>query len=136
MHEWALAEALVETSASEVKKADFKYVNEIKVKVGELPQIDLDSVKFAIANILPDYLTIIKEDSFVFESSEAILKCRNCAASWNYLASMENLTDENIESIHFIPEVSHGFIKCPECSSPDFEIISGRGLTIDFIEGE
>lgn len=136
MHEWALAEAVVETATSEINKAGFTSVKEIKIKVGELAQIEVDSVKFAIENILPEYKTIIIADNFVFEDAEAVLKCRHCSTQWNYRDSLKNLDDEKIESIHFIPEIAHGFLKCPKCMSPDFEIMSGRGLTIESIEGE
>ncbi|MBP7652532.1 hydrogenase nickel incorporation protein HypA [Candidatus Dependentiae bacterium] len=136
MHEWALAESIVETSVREIKKADFSTVKEIKIKVGELAQIDLDSVKFAISNILPEYDIKLSESLFVFENSTAVLCCRVCGAEWNYAESMKKISDENIESIHFIPEMVHGFVRCISCGSPDFEVKSGRGLTIDYIEGE
>ncbi len=40
-----------------------------------------------------------------------------------------------MESIHFIPEVAHTYIKCPKCGSPDFEIIKGRGIWLEKIKG-
>ena len=43
--------------------------------------------------------------------------------------------DEQGEAIHFIPELSHAFARCPRCGSPDFEILAGRGITLERIEG-
>jgi Zn finger protein HypA/HybF involved in hydrogenase expression len=40
-----------------------------------------------------------------------------------------------MEAIHFIPELSHAFVRCPECGSPDFIILAGRGITLERVEG-
>ena len=38
--------------------------------------------------------------------------------------------------IHFVPELAHAYLRCPDCSSADFEVLGGRGVSIDAIEGE
>ncbi len=137
MHEWALAESIVETAVREAKKSNLSEIKNVKINVGELAQIDIDSVKFAISNILPEYKDYKMTDSiFIYEKKDAILKCRICGNKWNYCESMKKLTGDNIESIHFLPEIAHGFVRCKSCGSPDFEIEAGRGLTIEYIEGE
>jgi hydrogenase nickel incorporation protein HypA/HybF len=48
---------------------------------------------------------------------------------------MDNLDDEVSESIHFIPEVAHSYLKCPKCGSSDFEFMKGRGVWLASIKG-
>ncbi len=53
------------------------------------------------------------------------------------LAEVGGLLDgEQLESIHFIPELAHAFMACPGCDSPDFEVIQGRGVWIEAVEGK
>jgi hydrogenase nickel incorporation protein HypA/HybF len=42
---------------------------------------------------------------------------------------------ENAEAIHFVPEIAYVYIRCPNCKSPDFEIMQGRGVWLERIRG-
>jgi len=44
--------------------------------------------------------------------------------------------EDESEAIHFIPEVAFVHARCPKCGSPDFEIMTGRGVSITLIKGE
>ena len=52
------------------------------------------------------------------------------------LADLRGPVDhDQLESIHFIPELAHAFMACPGCESPDFEVLEGRGVWIECVEG-
>jgi len=121
MHEWALAEAVVNTLKNEGAK-------EAKIIVGELQQIDLETFEFALKENLN--LQGLKTKIKV-EREKALLKCKVCGHEWPFLET--NLNGEEKESIHFIPETAHVFIRCPKCGSSDFEVVKGRGVWIDSI---
>ncbi|MCR6622962.1 MAG: hydrogenase/urease maturation nickel metallochaperone HypA, partial [archaeon YNP-LCB-024-027] len=70
---------------------------------------------------------------FKIEIDEAEMMCRKCGYKWKFRS--EGLSEDVKEAIHFIPEVAHTFMRCPKCGSPDFEVISGRGVWIESISG-
>ncbi|MDI6839638.1 MAG: hydrogenase nickel incorporation protein HypA [bacterium] len=139
MHEWALAEAVVSTALGVAEKEKLKRIDKIKIKMGELQQIDTEIFRFALKEIVQcrglinQTPTPLRKAKIEIGTEKAILKCRVCEHNWAF-GDME-LNDEESESIHFVPEVAHAYIKCPKCGSPDFEFIKGRGIFIESIEG-
>ena len=132
MHEWALAEAVVFTALKTAKKKGLKKITEIKIKLGELQQIDEVIFKSALKEIIQS--RNLRDVKIELEEEKAILKCRVCGERWPFKEAMKELNEEESESLHFLPETAHSFIKCPKCGSPDFEII-GRGISVDSIKG-
>jgi hydrogenase nickel incorporation protein HypA/HybF len=130
MHEWALAEAVIAAASEVAAKEEIKQVTEVKIKVGELQQIERDIFDFALAQLKP---AEFKSARFDVETERAKLKCRACGHNW--LFSENNLDKDSAEAIHFVPEVAHAYIKCPKCGSPDFEIVEGRGVWLESIKG-
>ncbi|MCW4052076.1 MAG: hydrogenase/urease maturation nickel metallochaperone HypA, partial [Candidatus Bathyarchaeota archaeon] len=49
MHEWALAEAVVSTSVRIAEEKGLKEIIELKIKIGELQQIDQEIFEFALS---------------------------------------------------------------------------------------
>ena len=49
---------------------------------------------------------------------------------------IKKLSEDESEAIRFIPEVTFVHTRCPKCGSPDFEITTGRGVSIAQIKGE
>ncbi len=130
MHEWALAEAVIATATQIAEKEGLKQVTEVNIKVGELQGIEKDIFRFALKQIKP---ANFKNAKIHVLTAKALLKCKVCGNAWNF---KKNEVDKTaVEAIHFVPEVSHTFIKCPKCGSPDFEIAQGRGVWIDSIKG-
>jgi len=130
MHEWALAEAVIAAASQAAEKEGLQEVKEVKIKVGELQQIDLDILEFALSQLKPAKL---KHTKFSIEVAKAELKCRVCGYRWFF---KKRRMDENaVEAIHFVPEIAHAYIKCPKCGSPDFEILEGRGVWLESIKG-
>lgn len=131
MHEWALAEAVVSTALEAVKEKDISEITVLKIKMGELQQIELEIFEFALKEITKNK-ELLKNAEIEIEKESAVLKCNVCGHEWTF--KKENLSFEVSESIHFIPETAHTYIRCPECDSPDFEVLKGRGVELESIE--
>lgn len=131
VHEWALAEGVISTAIEVAEDKGSGNIVSINIKMGELQQIDREIFEFALKQISED--TIAENSEKNIEIEDAILKCRSCGEEWNFSESKEELTDEESESIHFVPDLAHTYIRCPNCNSPDFEIEKGRGVWIDSV---
>ena len=130
MHEWALAEAVISTASQLAEKEGLKEITEVKIKVGELQQLELDIFEFALSQLKTDKF---KNTKFNIETVRAKLKCRVCGHQW--LFRKDELNEDVREAIHFVPEIAHAYIKCPKCGSPDFEVVQGRGVWLESIKG-
>jgi hydrogenase nickel incorporation protein HypA/HybF len=130
MHEWALAEAILASAKQIADKEGLKEVTEVTIKVGELQQVEPKILRFALAQMKPDSF---KNAKFRILKPKSTLKCRVCATTWQY--DSKKVDASTAEAIHFVPEVAHAYIKCPKCGSPDFEIVSGRGVWLQDIKG-
>ncbi|RLE51720.1 MAG: hydrogenase expression protein HupK [Candidatus Methanomethylicota archaeon] len=132
-HEWALAQAIIESVEDYALSHGIDKVKKVIVKIGELQAIDKEVLSFAL-NELVKQLGEGKVDIEEFElhDEEAVLRCRACGFEWK-LRDVK-LSEDVAESIHFIPEVVHAFMKCPSCKSRDFEVVKGRGVYIESIE--
>ena len=135
MHEWALAEAVLE----ELKKYTKPHISQKIVKAvllfGELQAVDPDVFNEGLKYLLPeaDIEAEIEIEAFSIETDPAGFTCRNCGREW-LLKETPDLSDDTRESIHFLPETVHSFVSCPKCESADFTISRGRGVTIKAIE--
>jgi len=130
MHEWALAEAVISAASQIAEKEGLKEVTEVKIKVGELQQVEMDILEFALSQLKTAQL---KNTKFNIETARAKLTCRVCGRTWFF--SKEKLNEKTAEAIHFVPEIAHAYIKCPKCGSPDFEIVEGRGVWLESVKG-
>jgi len=130
MHEWALAEAILTSAKQIAEQENLKQVTEVTIKVGELQQVEPPILRFALSQLKPN---IFKNTKFHILKAKSTLKCRVCGTTWQF--SLKKLDKTTAEAIHFVPEVAHSFVKCPKCNSPDFEIVSGRGVWLEDIKG-
>ena len=130
MHEWALAEAILTSAKQVAEQENLKEVTEVTIKVGELQQVEPPILRFALTQMKSD---IFKNTKFRILKAKSTLKCRVCSTVWEF--NFRKLDKATAEAIHFVPEVAHSFIKCPKCGSPDFEIVSGRGVWIESVKG-
>jgi len=136
MHEWALADAVITTAKKVAQEENLIKITEIIVKIGELQTISREIFDTALQQVLKDAPDLFDEVTCKLEIEPAGFKCMNCSHEWLFGDVKNKLDDDETESIHFIPETAHVFIKCPNCKSPDFEIVKGRGIWVDSIEGE
>jgi hydrogenase nickel incorporation protein HypA/HybF len=126
MHEWALAEAIISHVSQIAEKEGLKEVREVKIKVGELQQVEKDILEFALSELKRDKF---KNAKFSIEIVKAELQCRVCGQKWSF--SLNELDAESSEAIHFVPETVHAYLKCPRCGSPDSEVLRGRGVWLE-----
>ena len=110
MHELALADSVVKAALQAADEAGIDRIARIVVKVGELQQIEKDLFEFSLTSVIPS------QDKRLTD------------------VDIDAAGDEG-EAVHFIPELSHAFARCPSCGSPDFDITHGRGITLEQIEG-
>jgi len=135
MHEWALAESILVAAVEAAEKEKLKKITEIKIAIGELQQIEQDVFEFALDEIIKDQ-DQLKDVKITIETEESTLKCNNCDNTWKFSDMKKKLSEDESEAIHFIPEVTFVHKRCPKCGSPDFEITTGRGVSITQIKGE
>jgi len=130
MHEWALAEGVIRTAEKFAEDQGIDEITEVLIKIGELQQVEHEVIEFALDQLRTSRT---KSAKFVIEAVPARFKCRKCSHEWQLNAG--NLDEEKSEAIHFIPEMAHVYLACPNCASPDFEITEGRGVWLAGIQG-
>ena len=135
MHEWALAESILTAAIDATEKQKLKKITEIKIAIGELQQIEEDIFKFALDEIIKTQEKL-KDVKIKIQKEESTLKCRNCGNTWSFSDMKKKLKEDESEAIHFVPEVAFVHTRCPKCKSPDFEITTGRGVSIIQIKGK
>jgi hydrogenase nickel incorporation protein HypA/HybF len=136
MHEWALAEGVIATALQVAKREGINKITVIKVKMGELQQIDWEIFEMALKEISQSRTSVVANARTELEKEDAVLKCRACGQEWTFSDALKGLGENEREYVHFVPEVAHVYITCPECKSPDFLFCQGRGVKIESIVGE
>jgi len=131
MHEWALADAVIEATASALEGRDPACLRVVNVLIGELQAIDREIFDFALATLREE--RPFRGARFALETEPAAFLCAACGREWS-LHETTSLTGETREAIHFLPEAAHAFVRCPGCGSPDFRVRKGRGVSISSIE--
>ncbi len=135
MHEFALAQAVVDAALQAAAAAGFSRITRIAVRVGELQAIEPDSFEFALKEVLPLEERCLTDTVIAIEREPARFRCRPCQRTFSLTEVRPSAPGEVLEAIHFIPELAHAFLCCPSCQSPDFEVIAGRGVSIEALEG-
>jgi hydrogenase nickel incorporation protein HypA/HybF len=136
MHEWALAESILTAALEAVGKEKLKRITEIRISIGELQQIEQDIFEFSLNEIIKTQGEKLKDVKIKIETEKSTLKCKSCENTWKFSDMKKKLNEDESEAIHFIPEVAFVHTRCPKCGSPDFEITTGRGVSITSIKGE
>jgi len=114
MHELGIAKELFEVIKKYAKENSLSKVTKIVIKVGIASGIDKDFLRHSfVDHILPG--TIAENSSIEFDLEPVTLKCKNC--------------NEIIQ-----PE-GNDFITCPKCKSHHMEIISGKQVYVESLEG-
>lgn len=136
MHEWALAEGVVETARQIAERENLRRVCCVRVKLGALQQIDRGIFSNACVKFLQDADDRIRNASIEFVSEPIHCVCRRCEFAWTIDDDdLARLDDDASESIHFVPELVHAYFRCPTCDSADFSVDRGRGVWVSSVEG-
>ena len=72
MHEWALAEAVTSTALELSKEKNVKEITELRIKMGELQQIEMEIFEFALSELTKNY-DILKKTKIKIKMEKAIL---------------------------------------------------------------
>ncbi|MEW6222506.1 MAG: hydrogenase nickel incorporation protein HypA [Candidatus Hadarchaeota archaeon] len=132
MHEWALAEGVVSAALKAADERKAGRVLGIRVRVGELQQLDKKVFKFAVRQLARG--TKAENLNVALEPEKSVFECNVCRAEWGFRRG--GLRPGEAESVHFIPEVAHVYLRCPKCGSPDFQLKGGRGVLLEHVEME
>ena len=130
MHEWALAEGVIQTASGVAEDQGLEKITEIVVQIGELQQIEHEILQFALEQLRTP---LMKNAKFTLDTVPGKLKCRTCGEEWKF--NPRGVAEAESEAIHFVPEVAHVYISCPNCDSPDFQVLEGRGVLLAAIKG-
>lgn len=133
MHEWALSDSIASAARDVLKAENLKKVDEVTVVLGEVQNI----AKKVFADIFNDVKKNyegVENAVLIIEDEPASFTCLNCGNVFGL--KREELNHETSEAIHFLPEMSKLYIKCPKCASSDFKITQGRGVFIKEIKGD
>ena len=136
MHEWALAEGVVQTALQTARENGLRRVSAIRVTVGQMQQISPAFFHKAIEEVIPADEPLLEGVEVRIDSEEAACRCRACDAEFGVGEALGALGGEAAESIHFIPELAQTFMACPACGSPDYSVERGRGVVLAAVEGE
>ncbi len=124
MHEWALAQAIVEEIKNALERGE--RLEKITVILGELQSIEPSVLKEYIDTMMMEYGG--KKPKIDYMVEEAVLECRRCG--WRWRLKETNMSPDERETIHFLPEAIHTIVRCPRCGSRDIEVASGRGIML------
>ncbi len=127
MHEWALADAVIEATSAALGSRDPACLRVVTLGVGELQAIDHEILSFALRTLLET--RPFPGAQFKLDTEPARFKCGSCSVEWA-LSETKGLGEDTREAIHFLPEAAHAFIRCPSCGSPDYTVQAGRGVRI------
>jgi len=136
VHEFALAEAVITTALREAKREGIEKIRRIEVRIGELQRIQADTFEFALREIMPAKEPRLAGTKLELKIEPAQFRCRPCSHVFTLTETGGPQGKDESEAIHFIPELAHAFLECPNCHSPDFELLQGRGVSIGAIEGD
>jgi len=136
VHEWALAEGVIDTALELSEKEGFIRITRIAVRIGELQRIDPGVFRQALKTVMPANDPRLGSTEIELTVEPASFTCRKCGQGFTLAEVGGDLDPDQLEAIHFIPELAHGFLGCPRCDSPDFVLDRGRDLWLETLEGE
>ena len=135
MHEWALAESVIQTVKNTLEEHSGATVRCVRVVLGELQAIDHEIFLSGLGALLgSSEERPFEADAVLIETEAAEFSCTSCGASWGF--DDVDLSETDREAIHFLPEAAKAYMRCPSCSSADYALVSGRGVAIRDIELE
>ncbi len=136
MHEFALAQAVIDAALQTAERAGIRRIVRITVRIGELQQIERDCFAFALKEVMPGTEPRLRDVAIAIETEAARFRCRPCEQAFVLADGRLPEGADEMDAIHFIPELAHAFIRCPRCNSADFEVLAGRGVTLQSLEGD
>lgn len=135
MHEYALAEGVISTALKVAADGGVRKITRIVVAIGELQQIERELFAQALIEVMPATHEQLADAAIDLRVEPALLRCRVCDRQFGMAEVDGELAGDEAEAVHFIPELAHTYLRCPGCGSPDFAVLSGRGVWLETVEG-
>jgi hydrogenase nickel incorporation protein HypA/HybF len=127
MHEWAIAEGVVEALLERGRKEGARRITRFTLKVGEIQGVEEELLRFALGELSRG--TPLEGAEIKVEREKGRVGCRNCGFEWSPEGESE-------EALHFLPDLLPLFLRCLRCGSVDLEIRGGRGIWVSSLELE
>ncbi len=139
MHEFGIAQSIVEYTLSEAEKNKVNRVSEIYLELGELSMIDRSILSNALKLLMTD--PKLKGCRVHFRKKSASFVCRKCSSKWSMAETMKQLNqvperllvrepDSKELPLHFLPSLYSAFVRCPKCGSSDLDMTGGDDVRI------
>ncbi len=136
MHEVSIALSILSTVENVfLSTPRAKRVLAVKIRVGALSLVDLESLRFALE--VASRGTPAEGARFELTVEQPRFRCKRCGYEWGIGEDeVRKLAEEyNIASaMHLYPDVVAKYLKCPKCGSNDVEITRGRGVIVESVE--
>lgn len=132
MHEMALAEGVVATALDIARERG--RLRRVVVTIGELQRIEPELFDQCLEAVRPADEPLLRDVEISLRTEPVGLRCRACRRDYGLDDLASPLDADELEAIHFVPELAHSYISCPGCGSPDFEVTAGRGVWVERIE--
>jgi Zn finger protein HypA/HybF involved in hydrogenase expression len=103
-------------------------VRSFRVGVGELAQFDIRLIKQLIEDLKKG--TPLEGAEAVVEKEKSRVKCLSCGKEWDFQRLASQLSADEKEMVHFLPELLNSCSRCPSCSKSYFDIEAGRSVRV------
>lgn len=113
MHEASIAASAMEIILGKAAENNFRKINEITLKIGELSGVLPEAMMFALKNAAKE--TIAEDAAVYLDMVKATAKCNDCG---------------------IIFDIDHFNKLCPECKVFSSNVCTGYELYINTIDGE
>jgi len=117
MHEYSIAEELIDTLLDQVEEEDLRATTRVQLQVGELRIISREALAQAFKIVTED--TLLEGAELEFEDVQLYASCRECS----FEGSVDY--DEDLSTHFSVPILS-----CPECGG-SLDIIRGNELAVE-----
>ncbi len=138
MHEWSLAEAVVNSLLSFARKEGVSSFREVELTFGEVMELNRDIFRTAFEELSRG--TPLEGARLVIREEPALFRCNSCGHTWDFdeahkmlsheLGILEEPSGDRESPLHFLPDLARALLKCPSCGSRDFELVSGKNLRV------
>ncbi len=152
MHEFSMAEELLDVVKVNATANNAKRVISIKIRLSEISSITPDALSLSFEAVSKG--TIAEDASLIIERSPVVVRCKGCGLEGavnipedaiNKIKDMEGHEHEHLEPHFFncsasflgnggIKEGLESVFNCNNCSSKDFDIISSDEICLEKVE--
>ncbi len=129
MHEWAVAEGVVEALLRRGREEGARRITRFRLRLGEIGGVEEEMLRLALRELSRG--TILEGAEMEVERERGRVGCRRCGTEWS--PDRESLEED---ALHLLPDLLPLFLRCPRCGSVDLEITGGRGVRIEWLELE